>query len=88
MDLKSAMKTAKTTRKPAKVTEKTKIEVKVNTSIRLDLDVLKWCKAEADRQGLPYTTFINSIIKSAMSGEDTLENRVSALEKAFKKLAR
>lgn len=82
------MKTAKATRKPVKVTEKTKVEVKVNTSIRLDLEVLKWCKSEADRQGLPYTTFINSILKAAMSEKDSLEDRVSALEKAVKKLAR
>lgn len=85
MKLKDAMKTAKATRKPVKVNERTPVtEIKINTSIRLDLDVLNWCKSEADRQGIPYTTLINSILKKA-STVGTLEDRVEALEKALKR---
>lgn len=88
MKLKEAMKAAKATRKSVRVTEPTKIEAKVNTSIRLDLEVLNWCKSEGEKQGIPYTTFINSILKNSMSGQETLEARVSNLEKMMKKLAR
>lgn len=39
---------------------------KVQKTIRLDLDVLTWLVAEADRRGLPYQTLINSTLKEAM----------------------
>ncbi len=88
MKLKEAMRVAKATGKRVKVTEETPISsVKVNTSIRLDLDVLNWCKKEADRQGIPYTTLINSILKKAAAIEP-LEIRVDALEKALKRIGK
>lgn len=86
MKLKEAMKEAKRTGKPQKVTEPTEIsETKVNISIRLDLEVLTWLRNEGKRQGIPYQTLINSLLKKASSNE-TVEERLSRIEKAlFKK---
>lgn len=81
MKLKEAMKLAKETGKRVKVTEPTPItEIKVNLSIRLDLDVLNWFKAEGQRTGIPYQTLINSALKG-ISQKPSLEERVAALEK-------
>lgn len=86
MKLKEAMKIAKATGKRVKVTESTPVTgVKVNTSIRIDLEILNWCKKQAEQKGIPYTTLINSILKKEMRGEAGLEARVTALEKALKK---
>lgn len=85
MKLKEAMKLAKETGKRVKVTEPTPVtEVKVNVSIRLDLEVLNWLKAEAEKQGLPYTTLANSLLKQA-SMSDSFEERLARLEKAVLK---
>lgn len=35
---------------------------KIPTSIRLDGSILAWYKAEAQRQGIPYQTLINSVL--------------------------
>lgn len=82
--LKEAMKKAKATRKPQRVTEPSAIgAVKVSTSIRLDLEVISWFKLEADRQGIGYQTLINSaLIQHVKNG--SLENRLEAIEKALK----
>jgi predicted DNA binding CopG/RHH family protein len=87
-NLKEAMKKAKDTRKPQSVEaaagSKESSEVKVNISIRLDLEVLKWLKAQAELKGLPYQTFTNSVLHSAMRENSTLEKRVEAIEKKLK----
>lgn len=83
--LKEAMKAAKATRKSQQVAAQPITETKVNISIRLDLEVLNWLKDEGKRQGLPYQTLINSILKKTSSNE-TIEERLSRIEKAlFKK---
>lgn len=86
MKLKEAMIEAKRTGKRVKVTEPDAgpHEIKVNVSIRLDLEVLNWLKAEATKQGLPYTTLANSLLKKA-STEDSLEERVARIEKVIRK---
>jgi len=79
-NLKEAMKRAKETGKPQKVTEPTAIEsVKVNISIRLDLEVLNWVKAEAERRGLPYQTYINSIL-TMTKNMGSFEDRMARVE--------
>lgn len=81
MRLKEAMKEAKKTGKRVKVDEPEHItELKVNLSIRLDAALLAWLKETAAREGIPYQTFINSILTKRMN-EGSLEERVSKLEK-------
>lgn len=43
-------------------------EVKLTVTTRLDSDVVNWLRVEADKKGLPYQTFMNSILKQAMVG--------------------
>ena len=87
-NLKEAMKKAKVTRKPQKVDviagAKESSDVKVNISIRLDLEVLNWLKAQAELKGLPYQTYTNSVLHSAMKENSSLEKRVEALENKLK----
>lgn len=83
MKIKEAMKVAKETGRRVKVTEPTPItETKVNVSIRIDLEVLNWLKAEADRQSIPYTTLANALLKRA-SMTESVEDRLSRLERAM-----
>ena len=84
MKMKEAMKEAKKTGKRVQVTEPedSASEVKVNVSIRLDLEVLEWLKAEAERQSIPYTTLANALLKRS-SQQEPLESRIERLEKAL-----
>ncbi|WP_374079626.1 BrnA antitoxin family protein [Bdellovibrio bacteriovorus] len=83
--LKEAMKAAKETGKRQQVeAQPGPHEVKVNVSMRLDLEVLNWLKAEAEKRGLPYTTLANSLLKQA-STSDSFEERLARLEKAVLK---
>lgn len=56
-------------------------EVKVTVTSRLDSDVVEWLKKEAQKSGVPYQTFMNSILKQAMSGSLVT---VEALRKVFR----
>lgn len=59
---------------------------KVLTSIRLDVDVIEAAKKQAASEGVGYLTWLNSKLRNAVLGEDSLQDRVSRLEKAvFKK---
>jgi len=58
-------------------------ETKVQTSIRLDGDIMNWLQAEAAKQGLPYQTFINMSLRHVMS-KPSVETRLEALEKKIK----
>lgn len=79
--IKDAMEAAKKTGKPQDVgPQKGPHEVKVNLSIRLDLETLNWFKRRAEETAIPYQTLINSVLKEATQ-TPTLEERVSALEK-------
>ncbi len=83
-NLKEAMKAAKATGKPQRVTEPTKIEeVKVNLSVRLDLETLNWLKVEAKAKGLPYQTLLNSILTQAKN-TGSVEERLARLENLAK----
>ena len=66
-------------RKPPIADNKT---TKVQTSIRLDYEVMEWSQKEADRLGAGYQTFLNMKLKESM-GHPSLEKRVSILEKKF-----
>lgn len=80
--IKDALKAAKQTKRPQKVLPQEDVEVKVSISIRLDLDVLNWLKAEGKKQGIPYQTLANSLLKKA-SSETSLEERLQNIEKAL-----
>lgn len=60
-------------------------ESKIQTSVRIDADILLWLQEEADKQRLPYQTLLNKYLRDAM-GKPSLESRLAAIEKAlFKK---
>lgn len=59
--------------KPAK-------EVKVIKTFRLDPDVLQWLEEEGDKQGMGYQTFLNWFLRRAMTGQDSMEERLEKLE--------
>lgn len=98
-NLKEAMKLAKETKKPQVITALSAEEpiVKVNTSIRLDFDVIEWLKNEAKSQGIPYTTLANSILKKASHGNsdwqisktvNQMEKKIGELEKRMDSLSK
>jgi len=79
MKMKEAMREAKLTGKPVRTTESEAIgETKVTINMRVDLEVLKKLKAEAEYKGIPYQTLIHSIL--------TLHTRVLPLEERVEKL--
>jgi uncharacterized protein (DUF4415 family) len=57
---------------------------KVQTSIRLDGDVMLWLQKTAHGQAIPYQTFINKLLREAMQ-KPSLEKRVEELERKFGK---
>ncbi len=57
---------------------------KVQTSIRLDGDVMMWLQATAHEQSIPYQTFINKVLREVMQ-KPSLEKRVEELERKFDK---
>ena len=58
---------------------------KVQTSIRLDGDVMSWAQSEAHGLGLGYQTFINMRLRELME-KPSIADRLEAIEKAvFKK---
>lgn len=81
MKMKEAMKEAKRTGKRQRVTEpELPIETRVNVNMRMDLDVLKGLKAEAERMGMPYQTLIHSILTRHLR-EGSIEERLANLER-------
>ena len=87
MKISEAKKLAKKTGKPQMVTELEPItDVKVQISLRLDLDVLSAIKNEGERLAIPYQTLINSILKQHISLREQFENRLAALEAEVKDL--
>ncbi len=59
---------------------------KVQTSIRLDYEVLVWAQKEAEILGVGYQTFLNMKLKETMS-KPSIEARVENLEKKLLKRA-
>jgi uncharacterized protein (DUF4415 family) len=63
-------------------------EQKTLTSIRLDKEIIEVAKQKAREEGVGYLTWLNRKLRSAVLGEEGLEDRVEKLEKAvFKKKA-
>ena len=87
MNLKEAKKKAKETGETVHVDEASPPStVKVNISIRLDLDLLQWLKDEAKNQGLPYQTLAHSILRRAMLAKSLEIIEVGHLEQALAKM--
>lgn len=59
---------------------------KVQTSIRLDYEIMQWAQGEAESLGVAYQTFLNMKLKEAME-KPSLEERVRSLEKRLLKRA-
>ena len=63
-------------------------EQKILTSIRLDSEIITVAKQKAQDEGVGYLTWLNKKLRSAVLGEEDLEDRVKKLEKAvFRKKA-
>jgi|GEM_PF-2014029 len=63
-------------------------EQKTLTSIRLDKEIVEVAKQKAQEAGVGYLTWLNKKLRSAVLGEEALEDRVQKLERAvFKKKA-
>ena len=63
-------------------------EQKTLTSIRLDKEIVEVAKQKAQEEGVGYLTWLNRKLRSAILGEEGLEDRIQKLEKAvFKKKA-
>ncbi len=56
---------------------------KVQTSIRLDFEVMAWAQKESDKMGIGYQTFLNMKLKESMT-KPSIEERVHSLEKKLK----
>ena len=59
---------------------------KVQTSIRLDYEVMEWAQKEAESLGVGYQTFLNMKLKESMD-KPSIEERVELLEKKLLKRA-
>lgn len=59
---------------------------KVQTSIRLDLDVMEWAQESAEKLGIGYQTFLNMKLKESIE-KPSIESRVELLEKRILKRA-
>jgi len=53
---------------------------KIQKTFRLDESVYYWLIEEGKKQGIPYQTLMNSILKRSMSENLTLEERVRKIE--------
>ena len=45
-------------------------EIKVSVTARLDPQVVSWLRKESERKGIPYQTFMNSILTESMNSTD------------------
>ncbi|MFN7903807.1 MAG: BrnA antitoxin family protein [Pseudobdellovibrionaceae bacterium] len=59
---------------------------KVQTSIRMDFEVMEWAQKEAEKLGIGYQTFLNMKLKEVMT-KPSIESRVDFLEKKILKRA-
>jgi len=57
--------------------------VKTPISLRLDAGLLLMLKTESERRGLPYQTFISSILHQFMNGELIERSTVELLKKVM-----
>ena len=62
-------------------------EQKTLTSIRLDKEIIDVAKRKARKEGVGYLTWLNKKLRSAVLGEEDIEDRIEKLEMAvFKKV--
>ncbi len=59
---------------------------KVQTSIRMDFEIMEWAQKEAEKLGIGYQTFLNMKLKEIMN-KPSIEERVDFLEKKILKRA-
>lgn len=56
---------------------------KVSVTARIDMDIVSWLRQESEKRGMPYQTLLNSILKEAMTGQQTYNS-----EEAIRKIVR
>ncbi len=61
-------------------------KAQVQTSIRMDFEIMEWAQKEAEKLGVGYQTFLNMKLKEVMS-KPSIEDRVNILEKKILKRA-
>ena len=60
-------------------------KTKVQTSLRIDADVMSWAQTQAKVHNIPYQTFLNKTLRDSMQ-RPSIEDRLAAVEKkVFKK---
>jgi predicted DNA binding CopG/RHH family protein len=77
--IKSALKAAKETGQPQQGPKLNLKSAKVVVNMRVDFDLVESIKAEAAKAGLPYQTYLNSLIRKSL--DSSLEKRIEKLEK-------
>jgi uncharacterized protein (DUF4415 family) len=60
-------------------------EQKILTSIRLDKEIIEVAKKKAKKEGIGYLTWLNKKLRSAVLGDDNIEDRLQRLELALLK---
>ncbi|MEI8346307.1 MAG: BrnA antitoxin family protein [Pseudomonadota bacterium] len=61
---------------------------KVKITIYFDIDIITAVKQMANKQGSPYQTLLNKIVKDALLSKNQQEDRLDQLEKEIKKIKR
>jgi len=60
--------------------------LKVVKTFRLDPEVVRWLEVEGEKQGMGYQTFLNWFLRQSLTNTESVEKRLTKLEKAvFKK---
>jgi predicted DNA binding CopG/RHH family protein len=62
--------------------------IKQRISIFLDMDVLEKVKAQAQKEGLKYQTYINQMLRKLTSDRPSLEERMQRIEQTLFKKAK
>ncbi len=78
------MKKSRVSRQTTSVRKGTKI----SKTIRLDSELVDWLVAEADRRGGKYQTLINSLLREAMEGGDSVLSEEQVRQIVREELAR
>ena len=74
--------------KKAKRVGEKNIGIKVTVTSRLDPDVVDWLKEESQKKGLPYQTYMNSLLREAMNGSALSVDVIrKILQEELKKIA-
>ena len=57
---------------------------KIQKTFRLDEDVFEWLLLESKKNGMPYQTYMNSVLKKQMKFTFSIEERIDKIEQKLK----